>query len=152
MEQYTKEELDQRGGRLMAKNNIITVRFLDGLAAALDARSESRAEAIRRSLERYYDLLRRTRVNLADRFSAGECGAILDANNGSIFETWSIRLVAANVEDSEPDGLYEKWGINGPALVDKLQSLSLVEAHALVDAIERWWRDDQRKDPSTLLD
>lgn len=136
----------------MAKENVITVRFGNMLAAALDARGDNRAETIRRDLARYYDLLYRTRRDLAGRFSAGECGALVDANNGTIFEPWSIPLLYTNVEDSEPDGLYEKWGIDGPGLVLKLQSLSLVEAHAIVDAVERWWRDDQRKDPSTLLD
>lgn len=142
----------------MAKNNIITVRFLDDLAGELDCRHESRAEAVRRSLERYYDLLERTRKTLRSEvgglppFTQGELGALVDANNGTHFEPWSISLVAANVEDSIPDGIGEKWHINVSELVDKLNAMDDVECHALVDAIERWWLDEDRKDPGTLLD
>jgi hypothetical protein len=140
----------------MAKENIISVRFDDRLAASLDARGEYRAEVVRRCLARYYDLLERTRETLRSEcggfppFTPGECGAILDSCNGTIFEPWSIPLVAANVEDSGR-GLYEKWGIDGTVLMDKINALDLAENHTLVDAIERWWHG-QCNDPSTLLD
>lgn len=137
---------------MSTKNNVISVRFQDALAAELDARNEYRAEAVRIGLTRYYDLLERARRDLRERFGDAELAAILDANNGTLFEPWSIPMVWLNVEDSGPDGIAEKWDIDLASLVTKLTALSLAESHALVDAIERWWLNDTRGDYGTLLD
>lgn len=137
---------------MSTKNNVISVRFQDALAAELDARNEYRAEAVRIGLTRYYDLLERARRDLRERFGDAELAAILDANNGTLFEPWSIPMVWLNVEDSGPDGIAEKWDIDLASLVTKLTALSLAESHALVDAMERWWLNDARGNYGTLLD
>lgn len=40
------------------------------------------------------------------------------------------------------DRLDQKWEVDGPALVRKLQALSYAETIALVDLVERFWGDE----------
>ena len=40
------------------------------------------------------------------------------------------------------DRLAEKWGVDGPALVEKLRGLNEMQALAIIDAAERFWQDD----------
>ena len=43
------------------------------------------------------------------------------------------------IEDSLPDGLAEKWQIDGPALVDKLRGLTFTQEVRLIEEIESFW-------------
>lgn len=44
------------------------------------------------------------------------------------------------LEDSLPDGIGEKWGVDAPALVARLRALPYADELALVAGIEAWWR------------
>jgi hypothetical protein len=100
-----------------------------------------KSEVVSTGLERYDAILQAGRRELAQMLIDAETAAILDACNGTLFaDPHSIRLVWANVEDSIPDGIEAKWGIDAPGLSGKLRSLAYAESVALVDAIERWWR------------
>lgn len=110
----------------------------------IDARGErgaaNRSGVIDRDLTRYYEILRYGRQSLRERLSTAEISAILDNLNGVwLSEPVSIRLIHANVADGLEEGLAEKWKIDGPALVEKLKSLTFAESCALADAVERWW-------------
>lgn len=112
--------------------------------AAIEARGAAqfglRSATINTSLERYFAVLAATRRNLVQQFSDGEIGAMLDACNGTLFgNPHSIRLLWANIEDSVPDGIEAKWGIDASALAQRLRGLSYAENVTLVDAIEQWW-------------
>lgn len=98
--------------------------------------------------DRYLEILRRTRV--ARRFSEAELNALRDCCNGTWFEPAQLidGAILANLEDSEIDGLYEKWAIDGAALAAKLRELSFADQVALVEEIEQWWRTQCPSEPS----
>lgn len=109
---------------------------------ALRLRDESNLSgAITRSLTRYFVLLAYERRDLRSQYSDKECSLILDACNGSaFFDAFSIRMLPAGVEDAiRFDKLDRKWGVDGPALVAKLQATTFSQRIALVDAVQRWW-------------
>lgn len=89
--------------------------------------------------DRYAQIVRRARI--AQRFSGAELNALRDCCNGTIFSPAELisGAVLANFEDSAPDGLYDKWGIDGAATAAKLRTLTYVDQVALVEDIERFW-------------
>lgn len=111
------------------------------LDAELTARSKDELPAARnaiaaRDLERYYALLTAS----APKFRQSEAMLIADALNGSLNEVHSMRLLWASIQEAiEYDGLDQKWGVDGAALVARLRALSLAEIYAVTDAIERAW-------------
>jgi hypothetical protein len=93
---------------------------------------------VNQDLERLYDLYRRAirEVPLA----LDEARLIVDCCNGTIYDARSAPMLWASIEDScHLDGLDAKWGIDGPALVEKLKGLTQLQSLALVDAAERFW-------------
>lgn len=96
------------------------------------------SSAINRVADRYYELVRRSRVDL----SPSELDAVRDALNGWLAEPAATIAggPALEVEDALPDGLAERHGIDGPALVAKLRGLTYAQEIALVDAVEQYWR------------
>lgn len=89
-------------------------------------------------LARTFEVYRRELAGLD--FSEGEASLICDANNGTIWEAHTLALLWANVADAiRLNGLEEKWGVDGDALVRKLQGLTPGQGAAVVDACERFW-------------
>jgi hypothetical protein len=90
--------------------------------------------------DRFAEINRRARIQ--QRFSAAELNALRDCSNGTWFDPAKLidGAVLANFEDSAPDGLYAKWGIDGPATADKLRGLSYADQVALVEDIEKFWQ------------
>lgn len=101
-------------------------------------RGDNRSGIINRDLERLYTMYRRAirEVPLA----LAEAQLIIDALNGSIFDAQSAPMLWANIEDAcKLDGIDDKWGVDGPALVEKLHGLSAFHCMALIDGSERFW-------------
>ncbi len=115
-----------------------TTIYLTDRAESVLAGGESLSGAVNRVADRYYEIVRRARINL----SPAEIDAIRDALNGWLAEPAATIAggPALEVEDALADGLAERHGIDGPALVDKLIKLTFAQEVALVDLIERWWR------------
>ena len=105
-----------------------------------DEQSTDRSSTIAKSLDRYFYALAAARRGLRSRFSAGEQGLILDVANGGLFSSpCAINFIEHEVEAALADGAAERWHVDGPALVEKLKTLSYAEKLALIDAAERWW-------------
>lgn len=88
--------------------------------------------------DRYLELVERHRPAL----TVAEWALVFDALNGTI--TWdSAEGLAATgsriAHAIDRDGLAEKWGVDGPALLATLRGLSYAETVALVDVAERFW-------------
>jgi hypothetical protein len=122
-----------------------------GLSASLDARGE-RNEVARRDLARYYATLQRELSTL--HLSEREASLIVDALNGCAVDETTAPLLWANVDDAiMRDGLDEKWGLTvrrpdglpdaekAGLLVMRLRELRPGQCMALLDAVERFWRD-----------
>ncbi len=92
-----------------------------------------------RDLERYYRLVERTLQGIV--FSVAEASAIVDACNGTFWDSYSLfDGLALGLEDAiSGDQLDQKWGIDGERLLAKLRALEPVQHLAIVDAIERFW-------------
>lgn len=112
-------------------------RASDDLQQRCDMPTDARATQIAaRDLDRYYTLLQRA----MPKFSEPEASLIVDALNGTLSEPHTAHLLWAEIDDAiQLDQLDKKWGVDGPALVQRLRSLSPFEAMAVVDAAERFW-------------
>ena len=131
----------------------LNLRCPDDLLAGIRARGAI-SDSIRTGLERYYDLLARSRATIRETLTDPELSLLADVCNGTIWEPWSVPLIAANIEDSEP-ATFAKWGADRDALLSKLAALTLTDYAALVDAIERFWAavgTGIPVDPARLLD
>jgi hypothetical protein len=103
-------------------------------------------------LERYYGALRLELARLP--FSEQELLLLLDAVNGWASPAEPVEIIVQGlrwqVQDAiEQEGLDQKWGVNGAALVERLRQLTPTQTLALVDALERVWL---RADDGDLVD
>jgi hypothetical protein len=130
----------------MTRDDRVSMFRAGPLRADLDARTpadQSFVETVRRDLTRYYFLLPRA----LPTFSDAEASLIVDALNGTIFHPETIGLLWAEIDEAVRNaGLAEKWRVDGAALVSRLRDLSFVEALAIVDAVERFWRGPYRQE------
>ena len=133
----------------------LQIFFPDRLRFAAEARSrDGLSEAIREGLSRYYHLLDAERESLKGLFEPGELLLLADANNGTIYTPETIQCFSANAEDTEPEK-YAYFGADRRTLINKLNALTIGQTHALVDAVERYWKaaaHTQAVDPAKLLD
>lgn len=123
-----------------------SVTLYDNVLAQVDTRANygevgQRSAIINRDLERYYESLKDTRRQLAQKLSEKEIGLVLDNLNGTLMsESYGVRLIYANVEDAITyESIDLKWEVDGDALVAKLKAFTFIENAALADAAERWW-------------
>ena len=114
---------------------------LEPLLQQRAAPGQSPGSIAARDLERYYALLAVSLPALSEL----ETMALRDALNGTVLDVSTARLLWAGVDDAiRLDGLAEKWGIDGVALVARLRGLTLAQSLALVDAVERYWAEVSR--------
>ncbi len=126
----------------------LSISLFPGVVEAVDVRGEERSTTINKMLERYLAVLEQSRRKLMSLLTEAETGLILDALNGALFaDTLSLGYVHHEIADAIAlDRLNEKWQVDGPALVEKLKTLSYAENVALVDAVERWWSGPYHKE------
>jgi len=100
------------------------------------ARDVFLAEAVRQTLEDYYNLLERS----VPTFEMKEAMLIMDALNGIILMSQVPHLLWAEVSDAiQMDGLDKKWDVDGEALVKRLRGMTAFEQWAIADAVSRAW-------------
>jgi hypothetical protein len=97
--------------------------------------------SVEQQLERYRSLLTAIRPT----FSEEKAALLCDLFNGTLFEPWrwSVQLLPQEVEKA-PLRYFEKWEVDKRAFVRVLEDLSLPEKAAVADAIERFWKNEQR--------
>lgn len=115
-----------------------TTIYLTDRAEAVLGGGPSLSGTINRLADRHYEMMRRSRIDL----TPAELDAVRDACNGWLAEPAATIAggPALEVQDALDDGLAEKHGIDGPALVAKLRGLSYAQEVALVDSVEQYWR------------
>lgn len=120
-------------------------RDIEAQIATRAADGVSSGSVASRDLGRYYALLDRALRQVV--LSEGEASLLCDAMNGVLHTEKDAHLFWAGIDDAiRLDRLDAKWGVDGAALVDKLRDLGPCAAQAIVDAVERFWRDPNRKD------
>lgn len=132
----------------MASDGTPTVRFRSGdllpdlAARSRDTSDSAISETADRDLHRYYALLKRS----LPTFTEAEASLLADAMNGLMLEPHSAHLLWANIDDAVREGLAEKWGVDGSALVARLRALTPFEALAVHEALEVAWHDPRHRD------
>lgn len=111
--------------------------FVDARYSRLDGNTSG---TISESLERYAAILERERAELRSQLSPGEMALIIDVTNGSLFYSYSLSLLWAEIADGcSLDQLDQKWEVDAAALIAKVKASGVAGQAALVDASERWW-------------
>lgn len=118
--------------------------LLAALAARTGPRQGTLSGAARRDLDRYYRMLHLALSSARLRLTVAEASLVVDVLNGTLTEPHTASLLYAEVAEALEDGVAEKWGVDGPGLVTRLQALTAFEALALADAAERFWLIIQR--------
>ncbi|MDI3504949.1 MAG: hypothetical protein PWQ81_171 [Bacteroidota bacterium] len=91
---------------------------------------------------------RRSEAELKGVFTPAEWMLMADSLNGTIatsdFRCYPSAL-AANIEDSDKfDNIGEKWGVDVPRLIDKINRLTSAQVDAVFSRIEAFWNDENR--------
>lgn len=106
---------------------------------------------IERDINRLYDLYSRA-LRQVDLTSA-EAHLICDLLASTHKDVNLAVSLHWDVEDGNNlDHLDEKWGVDGPAFVQKIAGLSEIQKLALVDAAERVWEFHDGKDFTAWVD
>lgn len=124
----------------MAERAVVSFRADEQLLTQLQRRvgghlAPSPHQAAERDLGRYYDMLQRS----LPTFSEGEASLIVDVFNGSIIQSYSASHLWLEISQALAEGYAEKWGVDGPALVEKLRRMTPFECLAVEDATELYW-------------
>lgn len=120
----------------------VSITIAPDTLAIITARDPgNRSAGIAHVVSRYAGLINRIHRDLKTRFSAAECGLILDALNGSYLrDDVNVMLLHASVEDSiVMDHLDRKWSVDGHALMLKLRECTAPDLYGIADAVEIWW-------------
>lgn len=94
-------------------------------------------------LDRYAEILRRERIEKL--FTDAQWNALRDMLNGTLSEPAELirGSLAMSWEDSIEGGIAEKWDVDPQSMQQKLAALTYVQEVAIVEAVERWWRDQR---------
>ena len=109
--------------------------------AALNARvgqwAPSPGDVASRDLARYYAILKGEldSVQLSEAEACGLCEVLSSPG----IDPALARMLWWLLEESFEDGVPEKWGFDGPALVERLRHMPWSRLMAIADAVERWW-------------
>jgi hypothetical protein len=124
-------------------DNVVSFRSSE-LTCELEQRGEQLGIIAKRDLDRYYlliaDALRRVKL------SQPEACLICDALNGTLndFRLNPTHSMLFSIQDAiELEELDQKWSADKEQLLNKLSSLSTLEAAAILDAVERFWHNPE---------
>lgn len=132
----------------MGKN--ISIYPSDALdrACALNGGGRNRSHRISQIADRYGEIMRRADL---PALSGAEMAAIRDACNGTLHEPASLipgALAQGVGYLAASEGLAEKWGIDGEALVAKLVALTYPQEVRLIEDVERFWAEQTNARPA----
>lgn len=101
---------------------------------------EISSKTVNRALDRYAEIMRRERVEKL--FSDAEWSALRDMLNGTISEPAAMirGSLAQGWDDSQDDGIAEKWAVDPAAMAGKLRALTYPQEVAVINSVEQWWR------------
>ena len=118
-----------------------TIYIPDKIEKLINAFGEGSLSGALATITERYDKITREAI---PGMSEAEWSCVCDCLNGC--GVWlsaggpdPAAMIWAEVSDSEPDGMEEKWGVDCKELSAKLQALSLVGRIAVWDVAARFW-------------
>lgn len=105
----------------------------------------SNNENARKALEAYLAVRTVWEVEVVRKkpFTPDELRLLCDIQNGSVFDASqaaSVRMWVASIEDADHyDGIGEKWGVDIPQLIEKVQQIPVLEVYFWREEISRFW-------------
>lgn len=104
------------------------------MARVLVGHDENRSGRINTVCDRYLSIV----AEHGPTLRLAEWCAACDALNGAwMSDEASIRFMWAEIADCE--GLGDKWGIDQPALTERIRELPLAAKVAMMEVVERFW-------------
>ena len=129
-------------------NNNIQFRLDPEIIEALPGTNAMSASLrVKQAFERHLNLMRWSLVEIQATFTLAEISLIADALNGIMFTNFEVepapqlRTELCDLDNS----FYRKWEIDSFSFLFKIDSLTNSQAAALIEAIDRWWRDSDRQ-------
>jgi len=127
------------------------------LPAPIEARIKNRAGAdttfsgqIQDDISLCWSLLDRGLAQARKKLSQAEAKLLLDVQNATFWDASQLSIwlgggLHHQVSDGiDLDGLDKKWGLDGPALLDKINDLTDLETVALLDWCRWMWRNHEQ--------
>ena len=121
----------------MSSSPLVSIRAAKGLDAELALRGDSLQEVALRDLRRYYTMLDSALREV--QLSTAEWDFLRDILNSTFRDENCARYLWAEVEDAGIEA--EKWGVDHRAFAARLRDLPEFTRLAIVDAVDRWWRE-----------
>jgi hypothetical protein len=111
--------------------------------------TNNRSRRVAQVCERYLELLKRAEL---PAFSEPEWMLMRDALDDTAQKpAMLIRGVWMGVDDIiRTEGAADKWGVDGPALIERLKGMSYLQEVALVEEIETWLAAGKRADAPSI--
>lgn len=118
---------------------VVTPRIREGTTDWYGENFSSANAGLVFALESFPELYKRGLLELKGRFTRGELLFIVDVYNATML-TPGMPMLDAQVSDGIAlDGLDKKWGIDGPALVKKVEGLTSFQATVLEIWANGYW-------------
>jgi len=131
----------------MAKTNTKSIRLSPQTDAELVKLYGSAYAGGTRATEAFLWLRKYALKGLKGKLTKNELSALIDIQNGSIFEEqFAVNHSAfiAHIEDADEfEGIGEKWKIDIKALIEKVKNMSTCEIFFLQEEIDRFWNVEQ---------
>lgn len=115
-------------------DNRTTIYLGPPLLAALEGFA-NRSGRLNELAERYAALI----AEVTPALTKGEWCLICDILNASMRTADLGRLLWAEIEDSEPDGVGPKWGVDIKPLAAKVRAMRTGERLAILEVVDRFW-------------
>ena len=94
------------------------------------------------------DLATLQRLGRTPALSESEWGCLRDILNGTAYDPSLARslplILASEVEDSGPDGMADRWGVDLAGLAARLRALHPADAWAVWNQVRDWWAAQRR--------
>jgi hypothetical protein len=103
----------------------------------------TQTEGVSRPADIWLQIRKRVSKKLQGYFSREELSCMVDTLNGTIIDsaltTNKVMLIASLNDGNEYENLYERWGVDGDKLIEKIEQMSIDEYAYLIDEIYRFW-------------
>ena len=126
----------------------VTIRVDDTTIKAATEKYGAKVTGFQAAAEGYFEIQKRTLLELKGVFNTAELSAILDNMNGVMLTRQfqaNKEMFWAHLQDGNTyEGLFEKWQIDANVLREKILSLSAAQVFFLQEEAYLFWYSDKK--------